>query len=159
MKLSHLLPASLLLVSSPALADTDAPTIIDHITKGTDNTIVQPDGLLQRLIPVEGANEEETKEEQPKVVNGKLAGYRVQVFSDNNARTAKNEARSKQRIIASRFPKYQTYVMYTSPYWRLKVGDFRTQQEAKAAADDIGKAFPAYKKEIRIVRDRVNIHN
>lgn len=86
-----------------------------------------------------------------------MAGYRVQVFSDNNTRTAKTEANSKQRIISSRFPQYQTYVMYTSPYWRLKVGDFRTQQEATAAADELRKAFPAYSKEIRVVRDRVNI--
>lgn len=79
------------------------------------------------------------------------------MFSDNNTRTAKTEANSKQRIISSRFPQYQTYVMYTSPYWRLKVGDFRTQQEATAAADELRKAFPAYSKEIRVVRDRVNI--
>ena len=88
-----------------------------------------------------------------------MAGFRVQVFSDNNARTAKNEARSKQRTISSRFPQYQTYVMYTSPYWRLKVGDFRTQQEANNAADELRKAFPAYSKEIRVVRDRVNIND
>lgn len=158
MNLSNLLPSLLLVMSVSAQADSEVITIVDHITKGTDNTVVQPDKLLQRLIPVEGA-EEETKEEIAKPVNGRMAGYRVQVFSDNNARTAKNEARSKQRIIASRFPRYQTYVMYTSPYWRLKVGDFRTQQEPKAAADEIGKAFPAYKKEIRVVRDRVNIQD
>jgi len=64
----------------------------------------------------------------------------VQVFSDNNVRTAKAEAASKQRVISARFPQYQTYVRYTSPYWRLKVGDFRTQQEANAAAEELRKA-------------------
>lgn len=151
----------LMIASVPtAMADSEVITIVDHITKGTSNTINQPDKLFQRLIPVEGQDEEENqKEEQAKPVNGRMAGYRVQVFSDNNSRTAKNEARSKQRVISSRFPQYQTYVMYTSPYWRLKVGDFRTQQEAASAADELRKAFPSYRKEIRVVRDRVNIHD
>ena len=51
----------------------------------------------------------------------------------------------------------RTYVTYTSPYWRLKVGDFRTQREAQAAVDQIRQAFPSYGKEIRVVRDRVNL--
>lgn len=151
-----LLPIVLLsLTSAPLTAQTEVVTIVDHITNGTTNIINQPDQLLRRLIPVEEV-EEDAKEEISRPVNGRMAGFRVQVFSDNNARTAKSEARSKQRIISSRFPQYQTYVMYTSPYWRLKVGDFRTQQEANNAADELRRAFPAYSKEIRVVRDRVN---
>lgn len=140
------------------MADSDPTTIVDHITSGTENTVTQPDKLLLRLVPLEFIEEEE-KEEVPKVVNGRMAGFRVQVFSDNNARTAKAEARSKQRVISSKFPQYQTYVMYTSPYWRLKVGDFRTQQEATAAADEIRKALPSYSKEIRVVRDRIYVED
>lgn len=146
-------------VSSPTvmLADVSTTTIVDHITIGTGNTVEQPDALLQRLFPVIEDTPEEEKEEIVRPTSGRMAGYRVQVFSDNNIRTAKSEANSKQRLISSRFPQYQTYVMYTSPYWRLKVGDFRTQQEANAAAEELRKAFPSYSKEIRVVRDRVNI--
>ena len=146
-----------LLTAPAAIAETEVVTIVDHITSGTSNVINQPEELLKRLLPVEGV-EEESKEEIARPVNGRMAGFRVQVFSDNNARTAKNEARSKQRIISSRFPQYQTYVMYTSPYWRLKVGDFRTHQDANAASDELRRAFPAYSKEIRVVRDRVTVH-
>ncbi len=139
------------------LADESTTTIVDHITIGTTNTVEQPEALLQRLFPVVEDTAEEEKEEIVRPTSGRMAGYRVQVFSDNNIRTAKSEANSKQRVISSRFPQYQTYVMYTSPYWRLKVGDFRTQQEANAAAEELRKAFPSYSKEIRVVRDRVNI--
>ncbi len=155
-----ILPLSIILGANALVrADVSDPNIVDHITTGTDNTIVQPDALFQRLMPVEIVEQEEEKEDIVRPTGGRMAGYRVQVFSDNNARTAKAEANSKQRIISSRFPQYQTYVMYTSPYWRLKVGDFRTQQEATAAADELRKAFPSYSKEIRVVRDRVNIAN
>lgn len=154
----------MLLATAPLIqAETEVVTIVDHITSGNSNVINQPEKLLKRLLPVTTPVEDETKDREKedqtaRPVNGRMAGYRVQVFSDNNARTAKNEARSKQRVISSRFPNYQTYVMYTSPYWRLKVGDFKTQKEANAAADELRKAFPSYSKEIRVVRDRVNIH-
>ncbi len=155
---AYLLPV--ILTSTVLIANADVEpttTIVDHITLGTKNIVTQPDKLTQRLFPVTEVEEPEQKEEMQRPVNGRMAGFRVQVFSDNNARTAKNEARSKQRRISSRFPQYQTYVMYTSPYWRLKVGDFRTQQEANAAAEELRRAFPSYSKEIRVVRDRVNV--
>jgi len=137
-----------------------AVTIVNHITAGTSNVINQPEALLKRLCKIVDNTEDEDRTEEPsKPVAGRLAGYRVQVFSDNNVRTAKAEAASKQRVISARFPQYQTYVRYTSPYWRLKVGDFRTQQEANAAAEELRKAFPAYSKEIRVVRDRISLPN
>lgn len=134
-------------------------TIIDHITNGTGNTVTQPDALLKRLVPAVEIvdDEEEMRDEPSRSGGGRPAGFRVQVFSDNNVRTAKAEAASKQRVISARFPKYQTYVRYTSPYWRLRVGDFRTQQEANAAAEELRKAFPAYSKEIRVVPDRISL--
>lgn len=153
----HLVFFGFLVTGMNVVAAPDAVSIVEHITVGTENQINQPDKLLERLMIEEGVVEDEGVKNKPKSKNGKIAGYRVQVFSDNNTRTAKNEARNKQRSIAGRFPRYQTYVMYTSPYWRLKVGDFRTQEEAQEAANEIGRAFPAFKKEIRVVRDRVNI--
>lgn len=87
----------------------------------------------------------------------KTAGYRVQVFSDNNQRTAKGEARSKEKLLREAFPDYETYIVYTSPFWRLKVGDFKTIHEAEAAADAIRGHFASFAREIRVVRDRINV--
>ena len=161
MRAQHILTGIALSVCSAAIADVNTVTIVDHITTGTDNVINQPDELFKRLVPVietkVSDEDDDDREETARPTNGRSAGYRVQVFSDNNVRTAKAEAASKQRIISARFPQYQTYVKYTSPYWRLKVGDFRTQQEANAAADELRKAFPAYSKEIRVVRDRISL--
>lgn len=155
------IPAFLVLtVSTSAFGQEKTATIVDHITAGTENTVTQPDELLKRLYTIVEVTEEDEDrpEESARPVNGRMAGYRVQVFSDNNVRTAKAEASTKQRVISARFPQYQTYVRYTSPYWRLKVGDFKTMQEANAAADELRKAFPQYSKEIRVVRDRISLN-
>ena len=93
-------------------------TIIDHITAGGRNTVELPDALRLRLIPSADAQtdqEEQREENTYKTHPAGRTGYRVQVFSDNNPRTAKSEAGSKQRALASRFPQYQPYRRYTSP--------------------------------------------
>lgn len=156
---SYFLIICLTLLPVSLSAQQPAVTIVDHITTGTENTVTQPEALLKRLVTTVEEAEEETHQDElsRQLPGGRQAGYRVQVFSDNNVRTAKAEATSKQRVISARFPQYQTYVRYTSPYWRLKVGDFRTQQEANAAADELRKAFPSYSKEIRVVRDRISL--
>lgn len=144
----------------------DHDDIVTHITSGTRHTITLPDSLQQLLLPGIGLPDknddnvdEQDQRSREQVAPGTAVGYRVQVYSDNNARTAKNQARTKQRAINARFPQYRTYVRYSSPYWRVKVGDFRTQQEAANAAEELRRAFPAQSKEIRIVRDRINLNN
>lgn len=158
-RLTLLITVMACILSLKAQDAVTVTTIVDHITTGTDNTVTQPEALLKRLIPSVDIvdDEDEMRDEQSRPTGGRPAGFRVQVFSDNNVRTAKAEAASKQRVISARFPQYQTYVRYTSPYWRLRVGDFRTQQEANAAADELRKAFPAYSKEIRVVPDRISL--
>lgn len=137
-----------------ALCDNQAPqpSIVDHIIADSINKIVQPEQLATRLL----FDDTPVEKNENKGVRGNV-GYRVQLFSDNNSRTAKNEARAKERRVMARFPQYRSYVMFKAPYWRLRIGDFRTHQEANAAAEEIKRAFPSYSKEIRVVQDRINL--
>ncbi len=113
-----------------------------------------------QMDELNGETEEEQDQDQnqdkPRV-RGKQVGYRVQVYADNNVRSAKTEARQRERAIGSSFPQYGTYVSYASPFWRLRVGDFRSQYEAEKAAAEIKRQFPGYAREVRVVRDRVNV--
>lgn len=149
-----LLAAALMAGAPSALGDV---TIINEITAGGRNSVTQPDALTLLLIRQESAPAEnvsgvsaETSSRQ------RSSGYRVQVFLDNNPSTAKGTARSRANSISARFPELRTYVTYNSPYWRLRVGDFRTQAEATAAAEELRRAFPRSAKEIRVVRDNIN---
>lgn len=155
--LSLLLPAAAL--QAVAEEKTQATvTIIDHLQADSIITVEMPEGLEERLVRQGSATESAASTSETKVGNTptRAAGYRVQVYSDGNSRTAKAEASARARNISARLPQYRTYVVYTSPYWRLKVGDFRTQADAQAAADEIRRAFPAYSKEVRVVRDRIS---
>lgn len=83
-------------------------------------------------------------------------GYRVQVFDDNNVRTAKQQAQERKSMIENRFPEFRAYISFNSPYWRVKVGDFRTRSEAEAAMGAIRSAFPSFASQLRVVRDKIN---
>ncbi len=147
----------------PASALAQEPqTIVDHINGEGNGAIVviQPEAMNQRLAApeVEEVESEEGEDALQKYLSTpRVGGYRIQVFSDNDARTAKNEAQTKARNISSKFPQYRTYVVYNSPYWRLKVGDFRSQEDADEALRELKQAFPVYGKEMRIIRDWITV--
>lgn len=166
-KMNHISRLSSLLLLLCLTGATALADIVENLNRpGSTVTVEQPDALAERLRRVEAgetgeAAEEASSEEEREAVpvhrsKGKIVGYRVQVYADNNQRVAKGEARQRERAIGRRFPSMMTYVAYASPYWRLRVGDFRTQAEAEKAAVDIRHAFPGYAREVRVVRDRIN---
>ena len=87
----------------------------------------------------------------------KIQGYRTQVFSGNNQRKSKDEAFRKEKEIKELFPDVPTYVTYNAPFWRLRIGDFRSHEEAYHMQRLLMDAFPAYRKEMYIVREEVKI--
>ncbi|HBB01094.1 MAG: hypothetical protein A2W86_07690 [Bacteroidetes bacterium GWD2_45_23] len=87
----------------------------------------------------------------------KMRGYKIQAFSGNNQRTSKNEANYKQSQINSTFPEHETVVLFDSPFWRLRVGNFATREEAQQVMMELRRNFPSFGKEMYIVVDEVKI--
>ncbi|MDE6276699.1 MAG: SPOR domain-containing protein [Muribaculaceae bacterium] len=130
--------------------------------------VSQPEKLTSRLVRKKAASQETVSDADGtrietaasrRQASSVRAGYRVQVFDDNNPRTARQTASSLKSKIESAFPAYRAYVSFNSPYWRVKTGDFRSRAEAESAMAEIRRAFPELKAYIRIVRDRVNIYD
>jgi len=150
-------------------ANGKAEEMINRLTGSSAGVSIEGSAVLfQRAVVMPEVEAETSFEElaeegsevqdvEKQRVRGKHVGYRVQVYADNNVRSAKTEARQRERAIGNSFPQYGTYVSYASPFWRLRVGDFRSQYEAEKAAAEIKRQFPGYAKEVRVVRDRVNV--
>ncbi len=83
-------------------------------------------------------------------------GYRIQIFSGNNQRLAKAEATSKANKVKMEMPELLTYVTFQSPFWKLRVGNYRTSEEANAALLQLKQNFPSW-KEMFIVSDIIKI--
>lgn len=85
----------------------------------------------------------------------KVKGYRIQVFSGNNQSRSKNEALSKKAQIESAFPELEAIVTFQSPFWRLRVGNFTTREEAHVVLTEMKKKFPHF-REMSIVDAVIN---
>ncbi len=161
MKVSHRLIVSSTAVLAALTVCVQGRTIADSLNDNGNISVVQPEALNNRLkVPVHQIDDEQSGEaDLTETVAPKIrAGYRVQVFDDNNVRSARGDAQSRKHQIETRFPEFPVYVTFSSPYWRVKVGDFKTRGEAEAAMAEIRHAFPAMAKSLRIVRDRINQH-
>lgn len=124
--------------------------IVTLITAGafaqeTGKVTVVKDPLIDSLIARRIAlNKGVTKDGTPIVVYG----YRVQIFFGNDRKEAYNE----QARFASLYPEYATYISYTQPNYRVKVGDFRTKAEAQRLMTELRPQFPT----LFIFNERIN---
>lgn len=87
---------------------------------------------------------------------GSGPGYRIQVFSSNAQRTAKAEAFAIEKELKEYFPAVGVYVSYTSPFWKVRVGDFKSSADAHELMEEIAKAFPKFKNVTYTVKDKIN---
>ncbi len=87
----------------------------------------------------------------------KTRGYKIQAFSGNNQRTSRDEANRKQSQINQLYPDQETVVLFESPFWRLRVGNFETRGEAEEVMQDLRASFPSFGREMYIVVDEVKI--
>ena len=83
-------------------------------------------------------------------------GYRIQVYSGSDQKVAKNEANSRKGAIQSSFPNMEVTLSYNSPVWRVRAGNFKTQEQASQALSELKAKFPGF-KEMRVVDDVVKI--
>ncbi|MDP4237921.1 MAG: SPOR domain-containing protein [Bacteroidota bacterium] len=120
----------------------------DSITHATVK--IHQDKRIESLL---ASRKLSTKSQDQNTANG----YRVQVFSSNIQRSGKTEAFKIEKQIQEVFPDQTVYVNYSSPFWKVRVGDFLTQVEARAFRTKLIEAFPTMKSEIYIVREQIII--
>ena len=70
-----------------------------------------------------------------------ITGYRIQIFmeSGNEALNLAEEARDE---FAEKFTEIPAYLAFRAPYYRVRVGDFRTRLEAEQFLRKISLDYP-----------------
>ncbi|MNS41534.1 Sporulation related domain protein [compost metagenome] len=64
-------------------------------------------------------------------------GYRIQIYSGPD----REKAKSVKIDFMKRFPSVRSYITYASPYYRIRVGDFRSRQEAGEFYRYLGQSY------------------
>ena len=75
-----------------------------------------------------------------KRMNG-TEGYRLEVFFASGLK-AREEAMNVKTEFLTKYPDVQAYMIFQSPDFKVRVGDFRTKNEALALKDRIKKTYP-----------------
>lgn len=156
MKKSLLVFLILILSSSIVLAQKDQGPIVKDLNTskyGQGNVKVYQDETIQRILAQRsdsmmlssGADQNATE-------FVKVRGFKIQVFSGNNQSRSKNEAFSKKAKVDEAFPELEALVTFNSPFWRLRVGNFLTREEAQAVLAEMKRRLPSF-REMYIVSD------
>ena len=109
---------------------------------------VEQDSMVTLLMEEKIAGIERGEQER--------AGFRVQVYSNNHPQRGKSEALQLEQRIKQEV-NVPVYVIYASPSWKVRLGDFRTEAEAAEFRDAIKQQFPELADYTYIVRDKVKI--
>ncbi|MDR2042341.1 MAG: SPOR domain-containing protein [Tannerella sp.] len=156
MKLQHFLLLFLFLCQGSELwAQT---SIFDALTKperGKGTVTIFQSQAIRTLMESNGSNVKIETDGNRSYVT--VPGYTIQVFTGNNQRRSKDEAFSKKSQIDQIYSDASTYVDYTAPFWRLRVGDFTTYEEALCMMYKLTGSFPSFRKEMKIVKENVRI--
>ncbi len=143
----------------PVFADGPYENIVERIeAESNGNVIIEiDDDLLDKILtdPVVAVRIKESEEP-----NAMRNCYRIQVFSDGRNQSSL-EARAKARgnAIVARFPKYrgQVYTYSSAPNWYTRIGNFKSEEEAKKALDELKRSFPSFSSEMRVVKSKINL--
>lgn len=133
MKIS--LPFLLLFLSLHAAAQTDSGTVTVH-----------KDPRLALLVKKQAQINEETTRGSRR----SMQGFRIQIMNTTD-RNAALEAKTKAYQL---YPELKAYLLYQSPYYRIKVGNFKTRQEAN---DYMKSLLRDFNNNVFIVRDVIEI--
>ncbi|MDD7317931.1 MAG: SPOR domain-containing protein [Prevotella sp.] len=70
----------------------------------------------------------------------RTTGYRVQVYRGGGTRDAKQKAQSVGNQVKTKFPGQPVYVHFYSPNWTVRIGNFKSQDEAIKVLRQVKKA-------------------
>jgi hypothetical protein len=93
----------------------------------TGKIVVSEDPRVQEMLKKYGESR-----------SGKIKGYRVQIHFG----AEKSKAKDAKSRFMSKYPDIKTYDMFETPYFKVRVGDFRTKLEAYKFLKELEDTFP-----------------
>ena len=117
-----------------------------HKAIDSSSIIVHRDARLDLLIRKQAQINEETTRDSRK----NMKGFRILVVNTNK----RDEAIAAKTKIYKYFPELKAYLIYQSPYFRLKVGNFKERKDAEDYEKKLNTYFP---KGVFIMNDVIEV--
>jgi hypothetical protein len=107
------------------MQESNLPEILENIE-------VHQDPLIEKML---GWQIENNK------IKNKIDGFRVEIFFSSDV-DAREKALKKKEEFLSVYPNNTVHIKYVSPNFRVRVGDFRTKNEALKLYKEIKDNYP-----------------
>lgn len=126
----------ILFISLNATAQTDTSSVVVH----KDPRI---ELLIKKQIEINEFTTRNARRSAP--------GFRIQVISTND----RNKAFTAKSTVYQQFPELKAYMLYQSPFYKIKVGNFLKREEAEEYITALKQYFPTG---VYIVRDVIEVN-
>jgi hypothetical protein len=101
----------------------------------TNPVVVEKDPRIEQLVKKQIEINEVTTRESRRYVQG----FRIQVMNSPD----RGKVFAAKARVYEQFPDWKPYLLYQSPNYKLRVGNFKTQEEAQDALKQLSKLFPS----------------
>ncbi|HEX6180764.1 MAG TPA: SPOR domain-containing protein [Chitinophagaceae bacterium] len=113
----------------------------------TSNVVVHKDPRVELLVKKQiDINEENTRD-----TRRNMQGFRILVINSND----RNKVFAAKAKIYQQYPELKTYLLYQPPFYKLKVGNFKTKEEAEDYRKDLVRQFPTG---LYVIRDIIEVN-
>ena len=85
-----------------------------------------------------------------------IDGFRVQVYSSNEQQKGKAEALALEKMLAPLLDQ-KVYVVYLSPSWKVRIGDFTTFEEAQNYKNELVTLYPELQATSYVIGDQIRV--
>ena len=125
-------------------------TLHSFILDAMPNVVVHQDSAITLLLEDKSYNRQRGQRQ--------VSGFRVQVYASNTPQVAKNEALDLHETLSSQVS-MAVYVISEPPFWKVRLGDFLTREEAIDYKNQLNILFPHLQGSTYVVPDQVTINN
>ncbi len=112
----------------------------------SNSVVVVKDARIDQLVRKQIAINEETTRDSRRNV----PGFRIEVINS----TDRGKVFAAKVKIYQEFPDLKPYLLYQAPNYKLRVGNFKTQQEAEDYQKQLSRLFPSG---LYIIRDIIEV--
>jgi hypothetical protein len=98
---------------------------------------VKQDETITRLLQ---SHRQINQRQKQKGTDGFIDGFRVQIYTDSGNRSSLRTDRMKAEF-DQKYPTIRSYKSYDEPYFKLRVGDFRTRLDAQRFLNEISSTY------------------
>lgn len=117
-----------------------------QLASDTSSVVIHKDARIDLLVKKQAEINEETTRNSRRVAKG----FRLLVVNTNK----RDEAINAKAKLYQYFPELKSYLLYQSPYFKLKAGNFKDRKDAETYQKKLNAFFP---KGVFVMNDVIEV--